>query len=143
MRFSYLKLPSTISKLKWTARPYIQVKLTEPKDSRVVYALIDSGADRSLFNIQIAEKIGLDLTNAQEEYFGGIEGGNLKAKLHKVKLEVIGMNEEIEILAGFIDSSGVAAILGQDGFFDAFKIKFEKDHGVIEITPAKNNFSRT
>lgn len=47
------------------------------------------------------------------------------------------MNEEIEVLAGFIDSSGVAAILGQDGFFDVYKIKFEKDHGIIEITTVR------
>lgn len=137
MKFPYLKLPSTVPKLKWVARPYIQVKLTGPGGISAGYALIDSGADRSLFNIQIAEKIGLDLTKAPQEYFGGIEGGNLKAKLHKVKLEIVGMDEEIEILAGFIDSSGVAAILGQDGFFDAFKIKFEKDHGVVEITPVR------
>lgn len=137
MRFPYLKLPSTDPRLKWIARPSIQVKLTGPKGSRVGYALIDSGADRSLFNIQIAEKIGLNLTNAPQEYFSGIEGGTLKAKLHKVKVQIVGMNDEVEILAGFIDSSGVSAILGQDGFFDAYRIKFEKDHGIIEITPVK------
>lgn len=93
MKFPYLKLPSTVPSLKWVARPYIQVKLSGSKGSHVGYALIDSGADRSLFNIQIAERIGLDLTEAPEEYFGGIEGGNLKARLYKVKLEIIGMNE--------------------------------------------------
>ena len=137
MKFPYLKLPSSDPRLKWIARPYIQVKLTGPKASRIGYALIDSGADRSLFNIQIAEKIGLDLTKAPEEVFGGIEGGNLKAKLHKVKLQIVGISEEIEILAGFVDSGGVAAILGQEGFFDAYKIKFERDHGVVEITSVK------
>lgn len=137
MKFPYLKLPNFDPKLKWTARPYIQVKLTGPTGSCLGYALIDSGADRSLFNIQIAEKIGLNLIDAPEENFGGIEGGNLKAKLHKVKLEIVGMNEEIEILAGFVDSSGVATILGQDGFFDSFRIKFEKDHGIVEIVPVK------
>lgn len=123
MKFPYLKLPHFDPKLEWTARPYIQIKLTCPKGSSVGYALIDSGADRSLFNIQIAEKLGFNLTNAPYVYFGGIEGGTLKAKLHKVKVQIVGMNEEIEILAGFIDSSGVVAILGQDGFFDAFRIK--------------------
>lgn len=137
MKFPYLKLPSTVPNLKWIARPYVQIKLTESRGSSAGYALIDSGADRSLFNVQIAEKIGLDLTKAPEQYFGGIEGGDLKAKLHKVKLAIIGMNEEIEILAGFIDSNGVSAILGQDGFFDAYKIKFEKDHGIVEIVSAK------
>lgn len=137
MKFPYLKLPHFDPKLKWTARPYVQVKLTGSKGSRVGYALIDSGADRSLFNIQIAQALGLDLTDAPIENFGGIEGGILKAKLHKVRVQIMGMNEEIEIVAGFVDSSGVAAILGQDGFFDNFRIKFEKDHGIVEITPVK------
>jgi len=83
MKFSYLKLPSYNPGLKWTARPYIRIRLAGPRASQEVYALIDSGADRSLFNIQIAEKIGLNLAEASEENFGGIEGGNLKAKLHK------------------------------------------------------------
>lgn len=87
--------------------------------------------------IQIAQALGLDLTDSPYENFGGIEGGTVKAKLHKVKMQIVGMNEEIEILAGFIDSSGVSAILGQDGFFDAYRVKFEKDHGVVEITPVK------
>lgn len=137
MKFPYLKLPSRDPKLKWTARPYIPIRLSGPKGSKEIYALIDSGADRSLFNIQLAEILGLDLDKAAEEIFSGIEGGSLKAKLHKVSLKVVGMSEEIEILAGFIDSAGVVAILGQDGFFDAFKIKFEKDHGMVEINPVR------
>lgn len=137
MKFPYLKLPSVDSKLKWIARPYLQIKLTGPKDYRIGYALIDSGADRCLFNTEIAERIGLDLTLAQEENFGGIEGGILKAKLHKVKLQIVGMSEEIEIMAGFIKSSGVTAILGQEGFFDNFRIKFERDHGIVEINLVK------
>ena len=79
----------------------------------------------------------MDLTEAPDENFGGIEGGNLQAKLCKASLQIVGMNEEIEILAGFIKSDGVAAILGQDGFFDNYKVKFEKDHNMVEITPVK------
>lgn len=134
MKFPYLKLPSFDPNLKWAARPYIPIKIIGSKGFWEGYALIDSGADRSLFNIQIAEKIGLDLTSGQVENFGGIEGGNLKASLQKIKVQIIGMGEEIEIMAGFVNSSGVAAILGQDGFFDNFRIKFERDHGIIEIT---------
>ena len=137
MKFLYSKLPSYNPNLKWTARPYIPIRIIGPKRFWEGYGLIDSGADRCLFNNKIAEDIGLDLSDGNNENFGGIEGGNLKAKLHKVKIQIMGMNEETEILAGFIDSSGVAAILGQDGFFDAFRIKFEKDHGIIEIVPVR------
>lgn len=137
MKFPYLKLPSSDPKRKWISRPYILIKIHGPKGIWEGYALIDSGADRSVFNIQIAEKIGLDLSKGTIESFGGIEGGSLKAKLQKIKVQVTGINEEIEILAGFIDSNGVAAILGQEGFFDQYRIKFERDHGVVEITSVR------
>ena len=47
------------------------------------------------------------------------------------------MDKEIIVTAGFVDSNGVAVILGQDGFFDNFRIKFEKDHGIVEIIPVR------
>ena len=137
MKFPYFKLPSFDPKLKWTARPYIPIRLIGPDGIWEGYGLIDSGADRSLFNTQIAEKIGLDLNEVITEDFGGIEGGVIKAKLHKVKLQVIGMDSDVEIIAGFVSSGGVAVILGQDGFFDAFRIKFERGRGIIEINLAK------
>lgn len=136
MKFPYFKLPSFDPNLKWIARPYIPIRLTGPKGFWEGYGLIDSGADRSLFNIQIAEKIGLNLAGGQLENFGGIEGGTLRASLQKVSLQVIGMSREIEITAGFVKSTGVAAILGQEGFFDSFRIKFERDHGIVEINLA-------
>lgn len=42
-----------------------------------------------------------------------------------------------KVLAGFIESDAVDIILGQDGFFDRFRIKFEKDHNVFEISHSK------
>src|SRR3989344_7872835 len=122
MKFPYIKLPSLDSQLKWTARPYIPIRLIWLNKIWEGYALIDSGADRSLFNIQIAQDLGLNFDEEQFENFGGIEGGVLKARLHKIKVQIIGMSEEVEITAGLINSSGVVAILGQDGFFDAFRI---------------------
>ena len=137
MKFPYLKLPSFNPNLKWIARPYIPIRLTGPNGFWEGYGLLDSGADRCLFNIQIAEKIGLNLAEGRSENFGGIEGGTLKASLQKVKVQIIGISEEIEITAGFVSSAGVAAILGQEDFFDSFRIKFERDHGVIEINLTK------
>lgn len=80
MKFPYLKLPSHDPKLKWIARPYIRIRLSGPGASKDIYALIDSGADRSLFNIQMAEVLGLNLDKSMQEIFSGIEGGSLKAK---------------------------------------------------------------
>lgn len=45
--------------------------------------------------------------------------------------------EKINIPVGFIDSPSVNVLLGQIGFFDKNKIKFERDHFSFEITPTK------
>lgn len=137
MRFPYIKLPSVDPSLKRIARPYIPVRISGSKGFWEGYGLIDSGADRSLFNIQIAEKIGLNLSRDEIELFSGIEGGALEASLQKVKVQIFGIDQEIEIMAGFVNSTGVAAILGQEGFFDCFSIKFERDRGIIEVNLAR------
>jgi len=137
MKFPYLKTPRADPRKKWISRPIIPITLFGPKGSVNVDALIDSGADRCLFNAQIGREIGLEIEKGEKESFSGIEGGEIVAYLHKVKLQIIGIDKIVELEAGFTDAPGVFAILGQDGFFDAFKIKFEKDHNIIEITPVK------
>jgi len=46
------------------------------------------------------------------------------------------MGIEIEVAARYIDSPHVDILLGQEDFFDKFRIKFEKDHDAFEITKA-------
>ena len=142
MKFPYLKTPRADLRKKWISRPIIPVTLFGPKGSINVDALIDSGADRRLFNAQIGREIGLEIEKGERETFSGIESGEIVAYLHKIKLQIIGIEKIVELEAGFTDAPGVFAILGEDGFFDAFKIKFEKDHDIIEITPVKNERKR-
>jgi len=135
MKFPYLKTPRADPRKKWISRPIIPIILFGTKGSVSIDALIDSGADRCLFNAEIGREIGLDIKTGEKEIFSGIEGGQIIAYLHKIQLKIIGIEKRIEITAGFTDAPGVFAILGQEGFFDAFRIKFEKDHNIIEITP--------
>jgi len=137
MNFPYLKIPTNDPKRKWIVRPIIQVILIGPQKSVIVDALIDSGADKCLFNSELAKELGLILENGEAEYFGGIEGGKIKCFVHKIQLQILGLDKKIEVSAGFIENLKVSAILGQEGFFDGFKIKFEKDHNCIEISPSK------
>lgn len=136
MKFPYIKFPSSDPKRKWISRPYVPLKIIGQKGVWEGYGLIDSGADKSLFNTEIAEEIGLDLDESQPENFSGIEGGKLTAKLAKVKIQIAGF-EEIKIIAGFVNSPAVGVILGQEGFFDEFRIKFERDRGIIKVNPVR------
>lgn len=135
MKFPYVKVPTADPRRKWIARPIIPIKIFGPKGSVTIDALIDSGADRSLFNIEIASEIGLDLKRCPVEKFSGIEAGVLLARIYKIPVQILGMDEKIEIPVGFTESKGVVAILGQEGFFDAYRVKFERNRGIIEITP--------
>ena len=106
MKFPYIKFPPFIPTLKWINRPIIPIILIGPVGSWEGHGLIDSGADRCLFNADIARQIGLDLSKSSTEEFTGIEGGRIKVKIDKVKLRVNGIEEAVELNAGFVDSKG-------------------------------------
>lgn len=137
MKFPYIKTPYLDPHKKWIARPIIPITLFGPAGNINISALIDSGADRCLFNAEIGQEIGLDIYAGQREFFSGIEGGRLIGYLHKIQLQIMGIDKIIDIVAGFTEAKNIIPILGQDGFFDNFRIRFEKDHDIIEIIPTR------
>jgi hypothetical protein len=86
-----------------------------------------------LFHADLAREIGLEPETGKREILGGIEGGRMTAFVHRIKMNIAGMDEMVDIEAGFTDAPAAFAILGQWGFFDAFRIKFERYRNTIEI----------
>lgn len=119
--------------------PLVETTILGPKDSRKGIALIDSGAQCCLINIEFADKIGVNLENSPIINFHGVAGTKSVKPAHmaKVAVQVEGMPEKFEVEAGFIESDAVSIILGQQDFFDANRIKFEKDHNIFEINPVR------
>lgn len=115
-------------------RPMIEIEVFGRNNSKTFDALIDSGADLSLFNFEIAEVLDIDLTNAKPANFTGIAGSVDGYRVNNLKLKVDGFSETIEIPACFVDSPSVGILLGQYGFFDLHRIKFEKDHDTFEVS---------
>ncbi len=136
MKFGYTKLPSIYPGKPWLSRPIVSVILTH-RESTSIMALVDSGADRCLFDAEVGKDIGLNVESGEVEYFGGIGESRVKAFVHKVQLQVVDIDKTVEVPIGFTMNLGVSGILGQDGFFDAFRIKFERDHDTSEITPVR------
>jgi hypothetical protein len=138
MKFDYLKQPNFLNPQKpWISRPVIPVRLSYKDKYLDVYALIDSGADASIFHSSIAKELDIDIVSGRKEKFFGISGEGIDVYFHKVQIQIIGSSESIGIEAGFTDSKGVGAILGQAGFFENYHIKFERDKERVEITPLK------
>ena len=139
MKFEYKAFMPSAPNEKWVRMPFVEVEVVGPRDSRRGVALVDSGAEYCLINMEFAEKLGIDLRNSRKINFHGVAGHEhvKSAHLAKVMIQISGMEEKVEVEAGFIDSSAVSIILGQQDFFDTHRIKFEKDHNTFEITQVK------
>lgn len=134
MKFPYVKFPSRDPHQPWIARPVVPIILENAGNSSpILAAMVDSGSDRCLFHADIGRAVGLKITEGVPRNFTGIEGGMVQMYLHKVRIQVVGASRSMEVVAGFSESSGIAVILGQEGFFDAYKITFHRAKDRIEI----------
>ena len=115
-------------------RPIVDVEIFGIKDSLQTIALLDSGADNCLFNLEFAKEIGIDLNKCKKTQTMGVEGGKIDVYITEIDIQVQHLNK-IKIEVGFIDSKSVNGLLGQIGFFDLNRIKFERDHKIFEINP--------
>jgi hypothetical protein len=90
-------------------------------------AVVDSGSATCLFRRDIADylKIDLDKANVGVSTIGGIiQGPQQPVYFCPVQL-YIADNWVITVTAGFLKKLAVSGILGRNGFFDAFSVKFD------------------
>jgi hypothetical protein len=85
MKFAYKRFSNGVQ------RPIIPITIRNPRTDQSVrhFALVDSGADLSIFSGEIAEVIGLDLAaGIRKNVSGVVAGENRPYYLHQVEIEV-------------------------------------------------------
>ncbi len=131
MKFRYTKFPFNPSPAFPTKisslRPWLQTRIYDTNKkvcSPWFYALVDSGADFCLFQKSIGEFVGLsNITSGKKQELSGL-GGSVVAYFHNIILEVGGYRHKC--YAGFVDDSKLPInLLGQEGFFNLYEIKFD------------------
>lgn len=138
MKFNYQKVPSSTDPAgSWVLLPLIKVRLSNNEKQIQINALIDSGADASLFHASIARALDIDLKTGIRKEFFGISGHSIEVYVHPVNLQIVGSSEILKVNVGFTDSEGVGALLGEADFFENHQIKFERYKENLEINPAK------
>ena len=136
MTFPYLKVPNLSDpNAPWTSRPIIPVRLLRGEVHQDVYALVDSGADKTLFDASLADLLGLDLDAAKRERFVGISGTPIEVAVATIEVQVRGSDDRFELEAGFTTAQGVSALLGQAGFFERHKVTFERAKERLTLKP--------
>lgn len=129
------KLAQDINSGKLTEAKIPTVPISISSDTRTTpymfNALIDSGADHSLFPAEHAQIIGINVKSVTPRKVGGVgKGGPIIAYRHDIILNVI--QKSFVTYADFTYDCDIA-ILGREGFFNLFKrIDFDqKNHKVI------------
>lgn len=128
MKFPYKKLASGIS------RPIIPIEVIHAEKSIRYYALIDSGADMNVFHAEIADILGIDVESGKEGQISGItQGETQKYYIHPITISIGGWRHKTT--AAFMPtlSKNGHGLLGQNGFFDLFTVKFDYLKQDIEL----------
>jgi hypothetical protein len=106
----------------------------------MLIGLIDSGADTTLVNMEYAKALGISVDSTNKKEFMGIGDSHITCFLGSVTMKIKHFDTPVTMSVAFIDSPSVDILLGQDNFFECFRIKFEKDRGVFELSlPPKKN----
>lgn len=119
-------------------KPIIPIGLLYNRKHIGYEALIDSGSDFNIFNAEIGELLGFDIKSGKKMKAGGIAGEPFDIYFHNLTLEIGGWQYQIEAGFSYQISPYGFGVLGQQGFFDLFRIRFIFTKGIIEITPEKS-----
>ena len=120
-----------------TLRPVIPVEISFGDRAVPYEVLVDSGADFCIFDAEIAELLGIDVSTGEPQRVAGITGAPETYYVHPVTLDVGGWSYSMK--AGFL--SNIArlgyGVVGQRGFFDTFVVKFDLLKEEIELKERK------
>ncbi len=97
-------------------------------------AFVDSGAEYSIFQAEMAEILGLRLEDGEGSYVTVGDGSQIKVYIHRVNVRLA--DEEFEASIGFSRHLGIGFnIIGRLDIFDRFKVCFDEPNGIVEFHP--------
>jgi hypothetical protein len=126
-------------KVAWM--PLLQVRVGHNhRQTPRMPAVVDSGSHYCFFQSSVGEYLGIDVEHGIEHNVTGItKGPSEPVYFHKVQLYVEA-DWIINVMAGFCKKLAVAAILGRNGFFDNFNVRFDHSSNppVLEVNRIEN-----
>lgn len=138
MNFDYRKFPVDLNNCpfpnkKSSLRPVISISLNGKKGNFGYFVLIDSGADYCIFHGFIGDELGIDVKSGKPLTFYGTSGEPQKAYFHKITFKVGGIDHSCMVGFSYEMENLAYGILGQDGFFSQWMVKFEYHKENIEL----------
>lgn len=143
----YPHVPLSGMQYKYTAQytgfgfeymPRITAVVTNPKNGLELplFGMVDSGAAETLVQRHVGERLGIDIESGERVEFQGVGGVEIGYR-HIVILRLAGERNRHEIECAFTHLPDMDALLGERGFFENYKITFEKYKNVFSVTGKK------
>ncbi len=141
-------IPCTLMKFRYDTRyidgygfemiPRLSVVFRNLKYGRElpIFCLVDSGASDVLINREIGESWGIEVERGKPHPCGGI-GGSVMGYEHTIAMRLMGDTQEFTVSCTILALPSYDGLLGQRGFFDNYKVVFEKYKKTFEITAKK------
>jgi hypothetical protein len=129
VRFEYTRYDSS------RLRPLIDVVVSRGGREASYVLLVDSGADINVFSAELARELGVTLEDGEMLEVRGATGDEAVFWRHPVTITVGG--HDVGVLAAFGEAEHLEAVglAGQEGFFDQFRVTFDRRAGVFELDP--------
>ena len=124
-----LKFPYVF--LKDRFYPIVPVGLIRGKETVRAEALVDSGANISIFHGEFCRELGLKLESGEKRIFQGI-GGKITGYIHAISLNV---NEHLFPCKVAFSNEMITGlnIIGREDFFDRFIVIFDDIKRELEL----------
>jgi len=123
-------------------RPLVKLGVHGATGVAFVSALVDTGADHSIFPASIATEVGAELFDDELESAKGISGHAISVTLGRVRLELIAGEQSLawSAIVGFakFDSEDECSVLGHIGVLEFFSAVFDGVNQVLELAPREN-----
>lgn len=113
-------------------RPIIPIILKSQAKLILYSALIDSGADYSIFSLDIADALGIKLQSENKVKFIGVGKEKVQGFWGEIEIKIGGVSYKTKAIFANISEFG-HGILGHKGFFDQFDVKLSYRKQIIEI----------
>jgi len=120
-------------------RPEITLRIIGGAGDAIIHALVDTGADGTLFPRSIAEAIGATIYEKNTATVRGLAGEPLTVVAGEVEVEMVdgGDRHRWNMTVGFTsvdDPQDEVAILGHAGFLDYFQATFDGQARELQLT---------
>lgn len=119
-------------------RPIIPLIVEAGAGARLmVDALVDTGADRTLLPVELAAKLGIDLSALPAASLGSALGSSAMFTPFTLILELRRAPEVLRWKAevGFLSHAMTFCILGTKGFFEYFRIDYRWQQNYLDLEP--------